>query len=80
MKCWTDSRSLKHLWKIRPEEELECFDQTMVEYTSGGFVYFCEGAGIKREFTVPDNSQQNGVAERKNWMIVSATRAMLHDQ
>ena len=33
MKCWIDSRSLKHLWKIRPKEGLECFDQTMVEST-----------------------------------------------
>ena len=50
------------------------------EYTSGGFVDFCGRAGIKREFTVPYNPQQNGVAERKNRTIVSAARAMIHDQ
>ena len=27
------------------------------EYTSGGFVDFCGEAGIKRELTVPYNSQ-----------------------
>ena len=50
------------------------------EYTSDGFVDFCSEPGIKREFTVPYNSQQNGVAERKNRTIVSAVKAMIHDQ
>ena len=36
--------------------------------------------GIKREFTVPYNPQQNGVAERKNQTVVEATKAMIHDQ
>ena len=39
------------------------------EYTSGGFVDFCSEAGIKRDFTVPYNPQQNGVVERKNRTI-----------
>ena len=30
--------------------------------------------------TTPYNPQQNGVAERKNRMIMEAARAMLHDQ
>ena len=50
------------------------------EYTSGGFIDLCGEAGIKREFTIPYNPQQNGVAERKNRTIVSAARAMIHDQ
>ena len=50
------------------------------EYTSGGFVDFCSEAGIKREFTVPYNPQQNGVAERKNKTIISAMKMMIHDQ
>ena len=33
MKYWTDSRSLKHSWRIRLEEELEYFVQTMVVST-----------------------------------------------
>lgn len=32
------------------------------EYISRGFVDFCGEVGIKREFTVPYNLQQNGVA------------------
>ncbi|XP_059065079.1 uncharacterized protein LOC131857063 [Cryptomeria japonica] len=36
--------------------------------------------GIKREFCVPYNPQQNGVAERKNRTIVEAAKAMIHDQ
>ena len=36
------------------------------EYTLGEFVDYCVEAGIRREFTIPYNPQQNGVAERKN--------------
>ena len=50
------------------------------EYTSGGFVDFYGEVGIKSEFTIPYNSQQNGVLERKNRTIISTARAMIHDQ
>ena len=50
------------------------------EYTLGEFVDYCVEAGIRREFTVPYNPQQNGVAERKNRSIIGAAKAMLHDQ
>jgi transposase InsO family protein len=45
------------------------------EYTSRDFNDFCIKAGIKREYTVPYNPQQNGVAERKNKSIIE-----IHDQ
>ena len=50
------------------------------EYTLGEFVDYCAEAGIRREFTVPYNPQQNRVAERKNRSIIGAAKAMLHDQ
>jgi hypothetical protein len=50
------------------------------EYTSRDFSDFCIEAGIKREYIVPYNPQQNGVAERKNRSIVEATKEMIHDQ
>ena len=50
------------------------------EYTSGDFTDFCKEAGIKREYTVPYNPQQNGVVERKNRAILEAMKAMIHDQ
>ncbi len=50
------------------------------EYVSQQFKDFCAAEGIKWEWTVPHNAQQNGVAERKNRSIVGAARAMLHDQ
>jgi len=50
------------------------------EYTSKEFVDFCGREGIKRELNVPYNSQQNGVAERKNRTILGAARSMIHDQ
>jgi hypothetical protein len=49
------------------------------EYTSMDFSDLCIEAGIKREYTVPYNPQQNGVAERKNITIIEATKAMIHD-
>jgi transposase InsO family protein len=49
------------------------------EYTSKEFIDFCAGEGIRRELTIPYNTQQNGVAERKNSAIVGFARAMLHD-
>jgi hypothetical protein len=50
------------------------------EYTSKDFSDFCIEAGIKREYTVPYNPHQNGVAERNNKTIIEATKAMIHDQ
>jgi hypothetical protein len=49
-------------------------------YTSKCFSDFCIEVGIKREYTVPYNPQQNGVAERKNRPIMEAAKAMIHDQ
>ena len=49
------------------------------EYTSEIFKEFCKNVGIKREFTVAYNPQQNGVAEGKNKTIVEAAKAMLLD-
>ncbi|GJZ31015.1 putative ribonuclease H-like domain-containing protein [Tanacetum coccineum] len=40
---------------------------------------FCERKGIKREFSVAKTPQQNGVAERKNRILIEATRTMLAD-
>ena len=50
------------------------------EYISDEFKDFCKVEGIRRELIAPHNPQQNGVAERKNIMIVGAARVMLHDQ
>jgi len=50
------------------------------EYVSQQFKDFCVAEGIKWELMEPHNPQQNGVAERKNIMILGAARAMLHDQ
>eukprot|EP00253_Pinus_taeda_P024768 PITA_24768 len=50
------------------------------EYISDEFKDFCNAKGIRRELIAPHNPQQNGVAERKNKMIVGVTRVMLHDQ
>jgi hypothetical protein len=50
------------------------------EYTSMYFSDIYIETGIKREYIVPYNPQQNGVAERKNRTIIEATKVMIHDQ
>ena len=50
------------------------------EFTSNEFNDYCKEAGIKREFTIPYNTQQNGVAKMKNRSIMEVVKAMIHDQ
>jgi transposase InsO family protein len=52
------------------------------EYTSQDFNDFCSEAGIKTEYIVPYNPQQNGVTKRKNRSIEEEEqiKAMIHDQ
>nr|GFA12056.1 ribonuclease H-like domain-containing protein [Tanacetum cinerariifolium] len=40
---------------------------------------FCGKKGIKREFSVARTPKQNGVAERKNRILIKADRTMLAD-
>ncbi|GJU01231.1 putative ribonuclease H-like domain-containing protein [Tanacetum coccineum] len=40
---------------------------------------FCREKGIKREYSVAMNPQQNGMAERRNRKLIEATRTMLAD-
>ena len=47
------------------------------EYSSNEFNDFCAKYGIKRQFTIPYTPQQNGVAERKNRIIMEMARCML---
>jgi hypothetical protein len=50
------------------------------EYTSKEFEDYCTTTWIKKELIVPYNPQQNGVAERKNMIVVGETQAMIRDQ
>ena len=78
MRYWIDSESLEHWLRTNLGRRSSFFGGG--EYTSGGFVDFCSEAGIKREFTVSYNPQQNEVAEWKNTTIISIVKAMVHDQ
>jgi hypothetical protein len=48
------------------------------EYKSDEFVQFCRERGIRREFTAPHSSEQNGVVERMNRTIQEQIVSMLH--
>ena len=47
------------------------------EYTSNEFKSYCFEKGIRHEKTVLSTSQQNGMAERMNCIIVKKIRCML---
>lgn len=49
------------------------------ELIDGAFKLHAKSVGLSYEKTVPDASQQNGVAERANWTLCSMARAMLID-
>ena len=48
-----------------------------LEYMGKKFTSMLNKQGIKREFTVPYTSQQNGKAERMNRTLVEMARCML---
>ena len=50
------------------------------EYESNEFNDYCREVGIQRKTTIVYTPEQNGVAERKNRIILEAARAMLYDQ
>ena len=50
------------------------------EFIDEEFISFCKKHGIKRELTVRQTPQQNGVAERKNRTIVEMARSMLQSK
>ncbi|GJY28394.1 ribonuclease H-like domain-containing protein [Tanacetum coccineum] len=49
------------------------------EYKNNDMNQFCGMKGIKREFSVARNLQQNRIAERKNRTLIEAARTMLAD-
>ena len=70
----------KSLIKNHTEKKIKTFrSDNGEEFTSNEFKELCKDSRIKRELITPYNPQQNGVAERKNRMIMEAIRAMLHD-
>ena len=47
------------------------------EYRNNSFEQFCTNHKIKREYTVPENPEQNGVTERNNRTVVETARSLL---
>lgn len=44
------------------------------------FDKFCENIRLEKQLMVGYTPQQNGVAERKNMIVVEMARSMLHDK
>ena len=47
------------------------------EFKSDEFVKFCRERGIRREYTAPYSTEQNGIAERMNQTIQDRVVSML---
>nr|GEV89830.1 hypothetical protein [Tanacetum cinerariifolium] len=56
---------------------IRCDNKT--EFKNGEMNQFCEKKGIMRKFKVARTPQQNGVAERRNRILIEAVRTMLAD-
>lgn len=50
------------------------------EYTSNEFENFCVTHGIEHEITTPYTPQHNGLAERRNRIVLNMVRSMLKDK
>ncbi|KAE8695414.1 General regulatory factor 9, MU isoform 1 [Hibiscus syriacus] len=73
-------KNFKERVELDSRNKIKCFIiDNGGEYTSEEFDDFCMKEGIKRQFTVANTPQQNGVAERMNKTLLERTRAMLRD-
>ena len=50
------------------------------EFLSNEFIVFCDENGIHKQLTAPSTPKQNGVAERKNRIMVEMARRLLKAQ
>jgi hypothetical protein len=50
------------------------------EFSSWNFKEFFDKHGIKREYTIPRNPQQNGVVERQNRLVQKMERSMMNER
>ncbi|KAE8696959.1 hypothetical protein F3Y22_tig00110637pilonHSYRG00407 [Hibiscus syriacus] len=73
-------KKLKARVELDSGNKIKCFrTYNGGEYTSEEFDDFCRKEGIKRQFTVANTPQKNGVVERMNRTLLERTRAMLRD-
>ncbi|KAI3813246.1 hypothetical protein L1987_17965 [Smallanthus sonchifolius] len=49
------------------------------EFKNNTLNCFCESKGIERQYSAPRTPQQNGVAERRNIILIESARSMLAD-
>jgi hypothetical protein len=77
LKCFQEFRAVAEKYLGYPIVFLRIDNAPELVY--GNFNDYCKEHGITYERTVPDASQQNGVAERANQIIERMTRAMLLD-
>ncbi|XP_059078132.1 uncharacterized protein LOC131876693 [Cryptomeria japonica] len=71
-------KAFKSLAEKETGKNLKCLRSDWVgEFISTKFVKYCYEHGMKRQLSAPRTPQENGIAERRNQIIVEAARTML---
>jgi transposase InsO family protein len=71
-KALTENQIGKRLKEVRSDKE--------GEFMSSDFKELCDKHGIKREYTIPRTTQQNGVVERQNRTMQQMARSMMNEK
>ena len=50
------------------------------EFTSRDFEVFCNDRGIKRQTSAPTTPLQNGIAERRNRLVIDCARTLMMEK
>ena len=70
----------KEMGENKPSMKIKCLrSDNGGEFTSKEFNAFCEGHGIKRQFSATKTPQQNGFVKRKNRTVQEATKTLLNE-
>lgn len=80
VKSKDQARTTFEKFKAEVENQTGCRIKALRSDRGGEFLSnagVCEQAGIKRHFTAPFTSQQNGVVERRNRSVMDMARALL---
>ena len=74
-------RKFKSMTELQSGHKVKCVRSDRGgEFLSAEFTQFCEDHGIQRQLTMAYTSQQNGVVERKNRIVVEMAKSMLHEK
>ena len=73
-------KRFKEQIKNESDMKIKCLrSENQGEFTSNEFNDYCHEHGIRRQFSATRTPQQNGVAERKNRIVLKMVRTLLNE-